>query len=665
MFHRIRLKAGLRPVALAATLCALSLVHAGAHAANATDATVVWGMGSVKTSGSVTTVDQATAALRLDWRDLSVAKGESLVVKQGASTDVLINVVTGASPTNILGTVSAPGHVYVLNPNGVLIGKGAEVSVGSWVASTLGFQSFDQDAGALSLKRSGGAGQVVNEGTIRVSEGGTVALIGQQVRNAGSISAPAGRVLMLAGDQVVLTPDRDGLLSYALTRSTLQASVTNTGRISAADGGITLDARSLQQAVVNSSGILEAASVSEGPGGVIRLSALGAAGSSITVRGTVNAGAEGEATADLSEGGRLDFGPDALARRASEGPPMLDVVALDKVYDGTTDATVRFNLRSLSGTAGQPAVLDVTQAHFDDRFVQVDEPSFVHFQVKAVSGGEYLMPEQLAAFITPRELRVEADTKVYDGTTTANAHVLAGDLLDIDKDLVQVSISGARFTQADVNPDGAVAVTWTDARITGSGNAAASYKLATEGAGVITPRQLNVRAADKVADGTRNADLTLVTADVLERDLGNGRFDVTLGSGLFDSALASASPVGVSYRATVTGAAAANYWFSGRTSATISAPVVPPVQPPVVPPTTPPELPVVIGEAQRGGQSTPMGLNPVALFDPLSALPAPAAGEDNTDKAGTRRSDRDSPVRIIDGGVKLPTLLIVRASRAE
>jgi filamentous hemagglutinin family protein len=644
------------PVARAAALCAL-LISPSAWALDASQAKVVWGMATVQTSGSTTTVSQRTGAVRIDWSNMDVPAGNTLAFNQIDASSVAINVVTGNAATNILGSVTAPGHVYVLNPNGVLIGRGAQVNVGSFVASTMVLDSFDLDSGALVLKRGtpvDGA-QVKNDGAI-TADGGSVALVGNQVSNSGSISAAGGRVMLLGGDRVVLTPDRNGLLSYSLDRASLVASVSNTGRISAAGGQIALDARSLAQAVVNSSGIVEAAGVSEGPDGVIRLMALGAAGSKVSVRGTVDAGASGLVTADLAEGGQLDFGPELLRAHAPAQASALNVSALDKVYDGTTDATVRIDLSSMPGSTAAPVTLDIVQAHFDDRFVQVDgEPGYVWFTARLSGETALALPGSLAARISPREIHLEADTKTYDGRTDATVHVPAGDVLDIDKDILRVSVTGAQFAQANVSPDGLVPVTWSGQRLVGA--AAASYKLSDSASGRITPKLLSVNASDKVADGSTAASVSLVTSGIVASDL--EQLSVTLSNAAFDSAAPSAAPVGVSYAYQLVGAASGNYALSGRTSALITAPVTPPV--PVTPVTIPDGLPGVIDNGRRGGQSSAQNINPGALSDLLSNLPPPAAGnEDEDKKTGTSRSDINSPIRVIDGGVKLPALLTVR-----
>lgn len=654
-------RAVLSPVARASALCAL-LFSPMAWAVDASQAKVVWGVASVQTSGATTTVNQGTGAVRIDWTGMDVPAGSTLAFNQLDKSWVAINVVTGSTPTSILGSITAPGHVYVLNPNGVLIGRGAQITVGSWVASTMALESFDLDSGALALKRdtSRASGEIKNEGTI-TADGGSVALIGNRVSNSGTISAAGGRAMLLGGDSVVLTPDRNGLLSYSLTRSSLATSVSNAGNIAAAGGQIVLDARSLVKAVVNSSGVLEAAGVSQGPDGVIRLVALGAAGSSVSVRGTVDAGASGEATTDLSEQGQLDFGPEVFRAHMPSDTTALGITAQDKVYDGTTDATVRINLSGMPGNASAPVTLDVQTAHFDERYSQGDDASYVWFKGQFSKGVDLTLPTSLEAYIRPRQIHLEADSKTYDGTTDATVHVLAGDVLDMDTGLITVSAAGARFSQADVS-SAPIALVWdalNQPTLSGPRQIVKSYVLSTDGSnGVILPKTLNVVGQSKVADGTRQGSVVLDRSGLAARDLGPGRLDVSFSNVLFDSAGSSNTPVGITYVATPTGDAAGNYSFTGRTSAMITARPFTPI--PATQPTVPEDLPVVIGNGQRGGQSATQAVNPGALSDILGTLPPPAAGEGEGKSAEASGSDRDSAIRVIDGGIKLPALLTIR-----
>ena len=57
----------------------------------------------------------------------------------------------GSDPSVILGSLSANGKVFLINPNGVLFGRGAQVNVGGLVASTLGISDADFMAGRYTF----------------------------------------------------------------------------------------------------------------------------------------------------------------------------------------------------------------------------------------------------------------------------------------------------------------------------------------------------------------------------------------------------------------------------------------------------------------------------------------------------------------------------------
>src|SRR5690606_28192186 len=112
---------------------------------------------------------------------------------QPNSSAIALNRVLGSDPSQILGGLEANGQVWLLNPNGVLFGKNAQVNVGGLVASTLNLS----DADFLKAQRTfsgDGAGQVVNHGSLTARDGGYVALLGGQVSNHGIVSARLGTV---------------------------------------------------------------------------------------------------------------------------------------------------------------------------------------------------------------------------------------------------------------------------------------------------------------------------------------------------------------------------------------------------------------------------------------------------------------------------------------
>src|SRR4051812_45866666 len=83
------------------------------------------------------TIQQKTPQVIINWGNFSIAARESVVFQQPSASSVALNRVTGQQPSEIFGRLSANGHLFLINPNGVLFGPTASVDVGSIVASTL------------------------------------------------------------------------------------------------------------------------------------------------------------------------------------------------------------------------------------------------------------------------------------------------------------------------------------------------------------------------------------------------------------------------------------------------------------------------------------------------------------------------------------------------
>ena len=81
---------------------------------------------------------------------------------QPGASSIVLNRVVGQDPSQIFGSLSSNGQVFLLNPNGILFGAGAQVSVGGRVASTLNMSDQDFMAGRHTLTR--GAGPVAAAG---------------------------------------------------------------------------------------------------------------------------------------------------------------------------------------------------------------------------------------------------------------------------------------------------------------------------------------------------------------------------------------------------------------------------------------------------------------------------------------------------------------------
>ena len=162
------------------------------------------GSGDIGRSGSTLTVTQTSPKLALNWQGFNIGQGETVNFNQPSSSAIALNRVLGQDPSQILGNLNANGQVFVLNPNGVLFGRTAQVNVGGLVASSLNMSNADLMAGNYTFSNSGAAGSVVNQGALTAANGGYIALLAPEVRNEGVIIATLGIALLAAGDKVTL-----------------------------------------------------------------------------------------------------------------------------------------------------------------------------------------------------------------------------------------------------------------------------------------------------------------------------------------------------------------------------------------------------------------------------------------------------------------------------
>lgn len=225
-------------------------------------ATVVSGDAGFQTStdGRHMVVNQQSHKLITNWNEFSVRADERVSFHQPGQDAVALNRVIGRNGSDIQGRIDANGKVFLVNPNGVVFGKSAQVNVGGLVASTLDLADRDFLAGNYQFSGDSGA-TVSNAGSLKASEGGSIALLGARVSNDGVIQAQLGDVALGAGQGINLNFDGDGLLNLQVDKGSVDALAHNGGLIRADGGQVLMSARSadsLLKTVVNNQGTLEA-----------------------------------------------------------------------------------------------------------------------------------------------------------------------------------------------------------------------------------------------------------------------------------------------------------------------------------------------------------------------------------------------------------------------
>ncbi|MBV5316493.1 MAG: filamentous hemagglutinin N-terminal domain-containing protein, partial [Desulfobulbaceae bacterium] len=237
-----------------------------------TGGSVAVGNGSIATAGTTMTVQQNTQKLGVNWQSFDIGADSKVVFKQPDTSSVALNRVVGGSRSEIYGKLEANGQVFLVNPNGVLFGKTAEVTVGGLVATTKNITDADFKAGNHHFSGTGESGEVINQGNLKAIKGGYIVLAGNTVRNQGTISATGGNAVLAAGETITLNLDTTGQLKVKVDGTTLQALIDNQGLIAADGGQVLLTARGKEMAqtsAINLQGVVRARSIGAKNGKVV------------------------------------------------------------------------------------------------------------------------------------------------------------------------------------------------------------------------------------------------------------------------------------------------------------------------------------------------------------------------------------------------------------
>ncbi|MHB8564490.1 MAG: two-partner secretion domain-containing protein, partial [Acidiferrobacteraceae bacterium] len=250
---------------------------------------VVAGSGQIAQTGNLTTITQSSPTVALDWQSFNVAPNETVHFIQPSAQSLAVNHILGSNGSVIAGHLDANGQVWLINPNGILFSQTATVNVGGLVASTLNPSGF---TGGNTLFQGGSTASILNDGHLTAAPGGYVALLGNQVQNQGTISAPLGAVAMAGGNRVLLQFQNDALLNVAVDGSALHSLAANGGLITTPGGQVQLTAgaaNSLLASAVNNTGVIEAQTVADHHGRITLLGGMTAG--TVNVAGTLDASA--------------------------------------------------------------------------------------------------------------------------------------------------------------------------------------------------------------------------------------------------------------------------------------------------------------------------------------------------------------------------------------
>ncbi|MEX4038446.1 filamentous hemagglutinin N-terminal domain-containing protein [Haemophilus influenzae] len=233
---------------------------------------IITGDATVAQAENKMTINQTSPTTQINWESFNIGENKEVEFKQPSTSAVAYNRVIGGNASQIQGKLTANGKVYLANPNGVIITKGAEINVAGLLATTKDLAKISESGNNKFTRKLTKEGQVLNQGKITAQD--FVVLNGDEVINEGEINVEKnatknGEVYLSSGDNFTFTLSDSGI-SVALEDNTVRGIVKNEGIIKAED--ITLNAKGRKEALdslVVNNGVLEATKVSSKNGKVV------------------------------------------------------------------------------------------------------------------------------------------------------------------------------------------------------------------------------------------------------------------------------------------------------------------------------------------------------------------------------------------------------------
>ena len=206
------------------------------------------------TVGNTLTVTQVQQRQIFNWQSFDIGTGYRVYFDQKDASYSALNRIWSMDPSHISGVLKANGQVILINQNGIIFDHGAQVNVGSLVASSLNitddnfrnptfFQSLNGVTATTAVfTGSSGFIRVEQDAELHTAKGGSIWLFAPNVSNNGLIQTEEGQVILAAGHSVFLEEPGDPNLRGFLVEVNNGGAATNEnlGQIIATRGNATL-----------------------------------------------------------------------------------------------------------------------------------------------------------------------------------------------------------------------------------------------------------------------------------------------------------------------------------------------------------------------------------------------------------------------------------------
>src|SRR3978361_755848 len=130
------------------SLAVLQALAMWSNAANAlpTGESVQAGQTTFQRNNNTLRIDQTSTKTIVNWQSFNIQRNEAVNLFQPDHGVALFRIL-GPEASQIYGSLTATGSLFLSNPNGVLFAPGSRVDVGSLVATTMNISNTDFMAG--------------------------------------------------------------------------------------------------------------------------------------------------------------------------------------------------------------------------------------------------------------------------------------------------------------------------------------------------------------------------------------------------------------------------------------------------------------------------------------------------------------------------------------
>jgi trimeric autotransporter adhesin len=329
--------------------CSLGLWSLGF--ANLSNPSAIQGTLNVENIDAKTCIITVSDDAYIFWDEFSIAEGEWIEFHQPSLKSVVVVEVITDKPSIFLGTLKSNGNVFLINPNGVLVGESGYIDTCGFLATSFPACPCPLIDGEHDVFIQGNSKtSITNKGRIKAWDN-DVYLIGYQIENRGVVDASYGTVAFAAGRDVILNQSNGqkiGTFPSPIKYENEDTGIDNSGAIIAAKTELKADGNSYAVAIRHS-GFINVIGVGEQKGQAYLVTNKGdtVVSGAITVENEDGAGGEIQILGEhifLFENSNLDASGDKGGGKviigADAGEPNPGVIAKLIFIDAETSICV-------------------------------------------------------------------------------------------------------------------------------------------------------------------------------------------------------------------------------------------------------------------------------------------------------------------------------------